>query len=93
MAAPARRKRRLWDAFAFSGFRPEGTVRGIFGDPKARIIRLKRRSKKHCAAVVDARTGAGTIAGSVACVICRAPIHESIWNSTRDVFAAGHVAK
>jgi transposase len=46
MAAPAKRKRRLRDAYAFPDFRPEGTVRGIFGDPKTRIIRLKRRSKK-----------------------------------------------
>jgi zinc-finger of transposase IS204/IS1001/IS1096/IS1165 len=36
-------------AYAFSGFRPEGTVRGIFGDPKARIIKLNRRSKTQCA--------------------------------------------
>jgi transposase len=46
MRAAKRRKRRLWDAYAFPGFRPEGTVRGIFGAPKARIVRLKPRSKK-----------------------------------------------
>jgi len=69
MAAPAKRKRRLWDAFAFPGFRPEGTVRGIFGDPKARILRLKRRSKKRCAAVVDACITDGTTVGRVACAI------------------------
>ena len=45
MAATEKRKRRLWDAYSFPGFRPEGTVRGIFGDVKARIIRLRRRSK------------------------------------------------
>jgi hypothetical protein len=28
MAATAKRKRPLWDAYAFAGFRPEGTVRG-----------------------------------------------------------------
>ena len=49
MAAAGRRRRRLWDAYAFPGFRPERTVRGIFGDPKARIVRLKRRSKKSAA--------------------------------------------
>jgi hypothetical protein len=49
MAAAGRRKRRLWDAYAFPGFGPETTVRGIFGDPKARIVRLKRRSKKRAA--------------------------------------------
>ena len=36
MAATAKRQGRLWDAYAFPGFRPEGTVRGIFADPKAR---------------------------------------------------------
>ena len=46
MARAAKRSRRLWDTYSFSGFRPEQTVRGIFGDPSARIITLKRRSKK-----------------------------------------------
>src|SRR5438094_4372481 len=32
-----RRKRRLSDAYSFPGFRPEATVRGVFGDPKARV--------------------------------------------------------
>jgi hypothetical protein len=41
-----KRRRRLWDTYCFPGFRPEQTVRGIFGDPKARVITLKRRSKK-----------------------------------------------
>ena len=93
MPAPAKRKRRLWDAYAFPGFRPEGTVGGIFGDPKARIIRLRRRSKKLCAAAVDACITVGTIAGPVACATYRAPTRESISNSMHDVFAAGIVAK
>ena len=93
MAAPGMRKRRLWDAFAFPGFRPEGTVRGIFGDPKARIIRLKRRSKKHRAAVVDTCTTAGTIAGLVGYAICRAPTRGFISSSMRDAFAAGIAVK
>ena len=46
LAAPAKRQRRLWDAYTFPGFRPEGTVRGVFGDRKARIVKLIRRSKK-----------------------------------------------
>ena len=45
MARTAKRRRRLWDAYCFPGFWPEPTVRGIFGDPKARVISLKRRSK------------------------------------------------
>jgi hypothetical protein len=41
-----RKPRRLDDTFRFPGFRPEATVRGIFGDPKARILRFLRRGKK-----------------------------------------------
>lgn len=62
MAAAGRRKRRLWDAYAFPGFRPEATVRGIFGDPKARIVRLKRRSKKRAAPIAEPCIEVGTIA-------------------------------
>jgi len=36
---------RLWDAYAFLGFRPLHTVRGVFVEPKARGITLVRRSK------------------------------------------------
>ena len=36
MANSAKRQRRPWDAYAFRGFRPQPTVRGVFGDPKAR---------------------------------------------------------
>ena len=50
MANSAKRQRRLWDAYAFPGFRPQPTVRGVFGDPKARVITLVRRSKKRSAA-------------------------------------------
>ena len=40
------RYRKLWDTYRFPGFRPNQTVSGIFGDPKARVIRLVRRGKK-----------------------------------------------
>jgi hypothetical protein len=43
MATSTKRVRRLWDAYAFGGFRPQPRVRGVFGDPKARVITLKRR--------------------------------------------------
>ena len=87
MAAPAKRKRRLWDAYAFPGFRPEETVRGIFGDAKARILRLRRRSKKRIAVVVDAGITAGTIARCAACAIFPAS------NSKCDAFVADIAAK
>jgi hypothetical protein len=37
---------RLPDAYRFPGFNPEIVVRGIFGDPKARVVSLRRRRKK-----------------------------------------------
>jgi hypothetical protein len=38
--------KRLTDAYRFPGFKPQQMVLGIFGDQKARIIRLKRLEKK-----------------------------------------------
>jgi hypothetical protein len=46
MANSSKRRRRLWDTYTFPGFRPQPTVRGIFGDPKARLITLARRANK-----------------------------------------------
>src|SRR3989338_9222550 len=40
-----RKKRRLLDEYQFPGFRPKAGIQGIFGDPKARVIRLKRTQK------------------------------------------------
>ncbi|MFB3115200.1 MAG: hypothetical protein ACE1ZW_04400, partial [Nitrospirales bacterium] len=37
--------RRLADAYRFPGFRQRATVRGVFGDAKARVLRLQRRGK------------------------------------------------
>ena len=93
MAATAKRKRRLWDAYAFPGFRPEATVRGIFGDPKARIIRLRRRSKKRDAVVVDACITAGMTARFAAYAIFRAVTRGYILNSKCGAYFAGPAAK
>jgi hypothetical protein len=93
MSAWRARKRRLWDTYAFPGFRPEGTVRGIFGDPKARIIRLKRRSKKRDAVVVGAYIKAGTIARCVVRAISPAATHGYISNLRCDAHVAGRAAK
>lgn len=37
--------RRLLDVCQFPGFCPKAKIKGIFGDPKARVIRLERRQK------------------------------------------------
>jgi hypothetical protein len=63
---------------AFPGFRPRPVVRGVFGDPKARVITLERRSKKRSAAAVVERTWVGTTGARVAFAICPAAIRVSI---------------
>ncbi|MBI3814752.1 MAG: hypothetical protein HY279_09870, partial [Nitrospinae bacterium] len=46
------KKRKLLDEYRFPGFRPRAEIKGIFGDQKARIIRLERTQKKQYAGVV-----------------------------------------
>jgi transposase len=58
MAKSGKRRRRLSDGYSFAGFGAKATVRGVFGDPDVRIVRLDRRSKKRFAAVVG-RVGNG----------------------------------
>jgi len=52
----------LLDVYRFPGCRPRATIKGIFGDPKARIIQLERRQKKRCAGVAGPCTGVLTTA-------------------------------
>jgi hypothetical protein len=56
------KKRRLLDEYQFPGFRARSEIQGIFGDPKARVIRLERTQKKQhavaaapCIAVITTR--------------------------------------
>src|SRR6202046_1495951 len=79
MARAAKRSRRLWDTYSFSGFRPEQTVRGIFGDPRARVITLKRRSKKRLVVVAVTFRWGGTTARSAACAIFPAATLGYFW--------------
>jgi len=88
MATSSKRKRRLWDAYSFPGFRPLPTVRGIFGDPKARVITLVRRSKKHFAAAVVGRTRVGTIGERDERAICPVATRASTWSSRYGAFSA-----
>src|ERR1019366_7493242 len=80
MAQALKRRRRLWDTYSFPGFRAEPTVRGIFGDPKARVITLKRRSKKQHPDAAVATRRAGTTARAARCAICRAATRGYLWN-------------
>jgi len=55
------KKRELRDEYRFPGFYPETEIQGIFGDPRARIITLKRRQKKQLVVFVALFMGVFTI--------------------------------
>src|SRR2546430_12180330 len=80
MARTAKRRRRLWDSYWFPGFRPQPTVHGIFGDPKARVITLNRRSKKRAAGAAVMSRWAGTTGKFGGGVIFRAATTGYFWN-------------
>jgi hypothetical protein len=61
------RKRRLVDLYRFPAFRPRATVRGVFGDPKARVVRLERRGKKLCVESAVKPRAESTIASCAGC--------------------------
>lgn len=42
-----KKAKRLTDAYRFPGFKPQQIIVGVFGDPRARVIKLNRVEKKH----------------------------------------------
>jgi hypothetical protein len=87
------RKRRLRDAYRFAGFRPVDDLRGVFGDPYARVIVLVRRSKKRRAGRADGSNPAGTIAGSGAFEILEPAVCAYTWSSRSGVSDAVSAAR
>jgi len=80
---------RLPDTYRFPGFRPAAVIRGIFGDPKARIVTLQRRRKKRRAASAVNPGAPITTASSGRFATCRVAIPVCTWRSR---FAASSVA-
>ena len=91
--ATSRKRKRLLDAYAFPGFRPLEMVKGIFGDHKARVITLVRRSKKHFAALVVERTPAGTTGRLGGFATCPVATRVFTWTSRSGAFIAGAAAR
>jgi len=73
------RQRRLQDGYRFAGLRPLATGRGMFGDPKARIVVLVRRRKKRPVASAGGGIAVSTIADAAWCGTCRVPTFASTW--------------
>lgn len=86
-------KRRLLDEYRFPGFRPRAEVEGVFGDSKARVIRLERRQKKRCAAAVYGWGVVFMISERGGFGIYRVERREFIWRSKRGEFSASGVRK
>lgn len=74
------KNRKLWDTYRFPGFRPAPTVTGIFGDPKARIIRLTRRGKKQFVELAGRFIGPFTIGRYGEFETCLAAIPGFTWS-------------
>jgi len=52
-----RKIKQLYDTYNFPGFQAEHKVDGVFGDPYAVVLRLRRRGKKRFAGSADVHTG------------------------------------
>ena len=73
--------KRLQDIYRFPHFVPRAEVRGIFGDPYAVVITLRRRQKKRAAVCAGGPVALSTISGCGASGTSRAAIDGSTSNS------------
>jgi hypothetical protein len=87
------KKRGLLDEYQFPGFRPSPEIQGIFGDPKARIIRLDRTQKKRRAVVAARHIEATTTRRCGRYGTCPAETPVYIWKSKFAGYSANGAAK
>src|SRR5215470_11801570 len=91
--ATSTKRQRLLDAYRFPGFWPVEDMRGVSGDPHARIVILVRRSKKRSAAGVDESIPDGTTASFAGLVIFRRAGCAYTWSSKCGALRAGSAAR
>ena len=87
------KNRRLVDEYRFPGFRPRSEIKGVFGDQKARVIRLERRQKKQCVEHAEKFIGAITIRKYDVSEIDPVERPASTWNFKSGVSIASSVEK
>jgi hypothetical protein len=87
------KNKRLSDAYRFSNFTPSLTVKGIFGDQKARAIHLSRRKKKQFALSVVFHRQAFMTTEHDVCAICHVVISEYTLSWMSDVSGVGGAGK
>ena len=73
--------RRLLDVYRFPGFDPYARVHGIFGDPYAVVIPLRRRRKKRAVACAGKYIVPSTINGPGSSATSPVATNGSIWSS------------
>ena len=71
----------LRDFYAFPGVTPNATVRGVFGDPCAALVTLRRRPQKRSAANADFPTAPSTTRPSAGSATSIAAVGASTWSS------------
>lgn len=78
-----KKAKRLTDAYRFPGFIPQQIVVGVFGDPKARVIKLNRIEKKRIAQNAERSIGVFMTVRCAMFAIFRAATQGSIlsWRS------------
>jgi hypothetical protein len=87
------KKKRLLDEYQFLGFRPRSEIQGIFGDSKARIIRLERTQKKQRADAAGRCIEAITTRRNDRYGICPVGMPESTYQWKFDECSANGVGK
>ena len=87
------KKRQLLDEYRFPGYRPRAQIQGIFGDPKARVIRLERTQKKRHADVAAYGIEAITTRRCGGYGICLTEMPGYIWRWKSGEFSAGDAGK
>jgi len=87
-----KKNKTLHALFSFPGFKAKQRLQGKFGDPKARIIELKRQKKQQSAQVVESATEDFTIASYVKHVIWMRRIIGFMCVMKNDAYIAADVA-
>jgi len=87
------KKERLMDEYRFPGFRPKAEIKGIFGDSKARVVRLVRTQNNRCVVVVAQYIGAITTRRYVGYATCYVERCECIWRWRFGAFSVGDAGR
>jgi hypothetical protein len=80
---------RLRDLYSFPGFDPAATICGVFGDPFAVVIRLRRRRKKRAVACAASAIAPSTIKPRDESVTSIAVAAASTWSARSAASSVG----